>query len=82
MKVERTDRGFQVLKHEVYPPGAAKPDRLVQQSSAIGEYPDSFDRPGSSFLWVGDNHHLSREEVRQFVTHLQSWLDTGYLEPQ
>ena len=53
--------------------------RLFQESSAKGDYEDSLDRPGSSFLWIGRNHHLNREEVAEFVKHLQRWLDTGSL---
>ncbi len=57
-------------------------ERLAAQSSAIGDYEDSFERPGSSFLWIGDYHHLNREEVQQLVNHLQSWLKTGSLVEQ
>lgn len=83
MKLDTTGRGFEVLFHDAYPPPATSDDtstRLVGQSSAIGDYDDSFSHPGSSFLWVGDGHHLNREEVAQLVTHLQSWLMTGSLE--
>lgn len=47
--------------------------RVVAQSSAIGDYEDSFDRPGSSFLWVGDDHHLNREEIAELVDALEKW---------
>jgi hypothetical protein len=79
MQVEKTERGFEVLKHEIYPPEPGKVGRIVQQSSVIGDYPDSFEQPGSSYLWVGDRHHLNREEVRQLITHLENWLATGRL---
>jgi hypothetical protein len=79
--VIQTDRGFQVLTHPTYPPKKDDPGaRVIQQSSVIGDYPDAFDRPGSSALWIGDHHHLNREEVGQLVRHLQAWLDTGSLE--
>lgn len=80
MRIEFTERGFPCVKHEVYPPGADKDDRVIQASSAIGDYEDSFDKPGSSFLWVSNTHHLNREEVAELITHMQRWLDTGYLE--
>lgn len=80
MNVERSDRGFQYLRHDTYLPENAKHSRLASQSSAIGEYEDSMERPGSSYLWIGEHHHLNREEVAQFVAHLQDWLETGSLE--
>lgn len=78
MKNTKSMRGFQVVEHEVYPPNGSS-DRLVQQSSAIGEYDDAFDRPGSSFLWIGKKHHLNREQVGELVERLQEWLRTGML---
>ncbi len=83
MKVFTTGRGFEVLTHAMYPhiaPDSPDHGRLVQASGAVGDYPDSFDRPGTSALWVGENHHLNRDEVRALVTHLLAWLDTGSLE--
>jgi hypothetical protein len=78
MKAVKSDRGFEVLEHDGYPvEGKKGPQRLAQQSSAIGDYDDSFDRPGSSFLWIGENHHLNREEVKEFISQLQSWVDSG-----
>jgi hypothetical protein len=78
MNVEKSDRGFDHLLHPKYlPPHDAA--RVASVSSAIGDYPDSWDRPGSSFLWVGDHHHLGREEVAALVAHLQAWLATGRL---
>ena len=80
MRVTQTQRGFQAVVHEVYPPKEPpQEERVVQQSSAIGEYDDSLDKPGSSYLWVGKDHHLNREEVAQLVKHLQHWLKTGQL---
>ena len=82
MEVVNSDRGFEFLLHPAYLPQNRKKvgDRLASQSSAVGDYDDSLDRPGSSFLWVGDNHHLNREEVAQLAKHLKSWLHTGSLE--
>jgi hypothetical protein len=81
MNVERTQRGFPLITHDAYPPKPGDAPRLVQASSAVGPYDDAFDRPGSSFLWVGDRHHLNRDEVAELVRHLQSWLDTGSFAP-
>lgn len=80
MKVTKSDRGFQFLKHPTYIKDAGKDDRIVSQSSAIGPYDDAMDRPGSSFLWFGENHHLNREEVAEVVEYLKLWLKTGDLK--
>lgn len=79
MKVEKTDRGFPVIEHPVYASDTGEIARLVQQSSAVGDYPDAFVNPGSSFLYVGDAHHLNREEVVELIAHLQRWVETGDL---
>ena len=82
MTLVQSDRGFWFLMHE---PRLSQPDdgpdgvRVVSESSAIGDYEDSWDRPGSSFLWLGDRLHLNREEVAEAVKHMQRWLDTGRL---
>ncbi len=81
MKIEKSNRGFTSLTHEPY----TKPDadnRIVTESSAIGDYPDSFDKPGSSFLWFGFVHHLNREQVAEVVGHIQRWLKTGSLREE
>jgi hypothetical protein len=31
--------------------------------------------PGSSFLWVGDDLHLNREEIEELVAVLEDWLE-------
>ena len=82
MQLTSTSRGFEILKHDVYPPKPEpmKQGRLAQQSSAVGDYEDAIDCPGTSYLWIGDNFHLDREEVRSLVEHLQRWLDTGSME--
>jgi len=53
--------------------------RIIAESSAIGDYDDSFDKPGSSYLWVGNDHHLNRDQVRELVTRMEHWLSTGRL---
>lgn len=78
MKLYRSDRGFEQVEHRRYPEG--DPVRLVSQSSIIGDYDDAVNRPGTSALWIGADHHLNREEVALLVKHLQSWVETGSLE--
>lgn len=80
MTVETTDRNFQLLTHPVYT-CADQASRLVQCSSAIDSAaPGGLERPGSSFLWIGQDHHLDRAEVRELIGHLEAWLATGRLE--
>ena len=76
------DRGFELLVHPAY---LSKSDeeltpRLVLQSSVIGDYPDAYRRPGTSALWIGEHHHLNRDEIAQLICHLQWWLRTGSLK--
>jgi hypothetical protein len=80
MNVTRTPRGFELIEHPAYADAPGLSLRLVGQSSAVGDYPDALERPGSSFLWVGQ-HHLSREQVRELALHLAHWLETGRLDP-
>ncbi len=81
MYVTKSERGFQFLNHETQlETNRERYSRLANQSSAIGDYKDSMERPGSSFLRIGDYHHLNREEVREFIKHLQAWVTTGSLE--
>lgn len=78
MHTEQSDRGFLHLIHPAYlPPHDLQ--RIISESSVVGDYDDSWDRPGSSALWVGEHHHLTREQVRELVAHMQTWLDTGRL---
>lgn len=46
-----SERGFEILEFTDANGHACS----LQQSSAIGGYDDSFDRPGSSFVWLGIN---------------------------
>lgn len=77
MKATQTIRNFGIVKYPIYPTG--ENTRLVQESSAIGGYVDALDNPGSSYLWVGQHHHLNREEVTELIAVLQQWIDTGSL---
>lgn len=79
MKLITTPRGFTVLEHDTYD-NEPKPARLIQASSAIRHYENAADLPGSSCLWIGADHRLDREEVAEFIGHLQRWLDTGSLD--
>lgn len=74
MRLEKSDRGFMLLLHETYAEKSEEA-RLISESSAVGDYEDSYDKPGSSYLWVGNNHHLNREEVKQLIACMQYWLD-------
>lgn len=78
MNVTRTNRGFEIIEMPSYPSGETR--RLIQASSAIGDYKDSMDVPGSSYLWVGQDHHLDREQVKQLIAHLRAWLKAHRLE--
>ena len=77
MESIKTERGFVVVEHPVYVKGDP---RLIQESSACGDYEDAFEKPGSSFLWIGMDHHLNREEVAELVGRMQHWLATGRLK--
>ncbi len=79
--VQRTNRGFEFVK--------SSSGIRLSQSSAIGNYPDSFEKPGSSFLWYGDDQ-LDREDIRKaidnglieddLIRHAECWLRTGSLQ--
>ncbi len=77
MKVSATQRGFGIVMYESWP--SKEPKRLVQESSLVGEADDALSRPGSSYLWFGDDHHLNREEVLELIAILTSWVETGRL---
>ena len=74
----KTNRNFRGVEHETYSENPRQ-ERLIQESSAIGDYDNSFDIPGSSYLWVGDHHHLDRDEVQELVEIMQVWLETGMI---
>lgn len=83
MDVKKTSRGFELIdlpEHVATTAGRPERRRLVQQSSAVGDYPDALAKPGSSYLWVGKDHHLDRSQVGELVAHLTRWLATGSLE--
>jgi hypothetical protein len=80
LKVQKDKRGFERIEHPTYL-GQPKTKVLVAESSAIGpHYEDALDRPGSSFLWLGDHFHLDREEVTELAARLNAWRATGSLK--
>ena len=74
MTIVQSDRGFRWLTHTVYD----KPTASAELAGEFGMY-----RFGvcmdSSFLWIGKQHLLNREEVQQLVDNLQHWLTNGRL---
>lgn len=78
LEVRKSDRGFEYLvaRHRDDDGGEDRP--LVTQSSAV-DCRLASPHPGTSYLWVGREHHLSRAKVLQLIVHLQAWLATGSL---
>lgn len=68
-----TGRGFGIIRARHF--SCDFVSRVVQESSICGDRPD----PGSSFLWIGENHCLDRNEVRELVSSIQNWLERGRL---
>ena len=75
MRSFETSRGFIGYGHEKYASNPVEMGKLVEESTQIGDYDDSFQNPGSSYLWIGMEHHLNREEVAQFIGIMQYWLE-------
>lgn len=75
-----TGRGFQVIEFTNGRHGITQLN--VQESSAIGDYEDAMENPGSSYLWVRalDNvgakaaFELCREQATQLRDALDRWL--------
>lgn len=80
MNVTKTSRGFTFVTHKAYSDQGKNLERLISESSVVGDYEDSYDNPGSSYLWVGDGFHLNREEVSELVKMMTNWLETGRLK--
>ena len=79
MQSSKSDRGFVFVTEEKYQNEPGEFTRLISESSAIGDYEDSMKNPGSSFLWIGKDHHLNREQVAELIERMQHWLNTGHL---
>lgn len=82
MEVTRNIRGFEIVD---FTDRNGAPCSL-QQSSAVGDYDDAYDRPGTSMVWLGAGDlrmHLDREMVSELIGLLRRWLETGsFQEPQ
>jgi hypothetical protein len=78
VKVTKTERGFDLIEIPAYTSGVK--ERLIQQSSAMDDTERGMSNPGSSFLWVGSQHHLCREEIEELIRYLERWLKTGRLK--
>lgn len=82
MKVTHTNkrRGFQDLA--LFPSADPGDSLTIRESSAIGDYEDSLDIPGSSSLYIGvpgSEAAYNREEVAAVIAILEWWLDSGRL---
>lgn len=62
----RNKRGFTVISNNA-------DEQIIKESSAVGDYKDSYDNPGSSYLWVSDQQ-VDRKEAKQLIKHLKHWL--------
>lgn len=71
--VVQSDRGFRRVE--------IGGETIVAESSGVGDYDDSLERPGSSFLWTFAVGQIDREEVAGLVTVLQHWLEHKRLPP-
>lgn len=78
-RVEKTCRNFEIIEFKDY----YDKECSVQVSSVIIEkYPDAFEKPGTSALWIGqgdERMHLNREQARVLCNIINSWLATGKL---
>lgn len=75
MEIEKTQRGFEIIKFlDQY-----EQECSLQQSSAIDNTERGFTKLGSSYVWFGtiERMHLSRDHVKELISHLQKWVDTG-----
>lgn len=74
MKVHYSNerRGFQDLR--------VQGGLSIGESSAIGDYDDAMDIPGSSALWLEcPRESYNREEIANIIEIFQWWLDSGRL---
>lgn len=66
MQVKLSLRGLPYLEHITYPDKQEQP--ILMTSSSVENH-----------LWVGD-FHLDRANVKELISHLSRWVDTGSLE--
>lgn len=85
MKIEHTPRGFELICFQ-----DRNGEKCSLQQSSIADY----EQPGSTAVWLGCERnaqkidgieisprmHLDREQVRELIEHLQSWLNAGTFE--
>lgn len=74
---ERGPRGFPIVGFT----DAYGHKSSIQASSAIGDYEDSFDRPGSSYIWLGLDDvkaqvmAVNAAKVGVTTTETNGWVD-------
>lgn len=87
-----TDRGFELIEFT----DANGVKCSLQQSSAIGQGPEDFDRPGSSFIWLGcaqnaaphmghemsPRMHLNHDQADALMECLVNWGNTGSFDKE
>lgn len=69
MKLIKSDRGFMFLIHQSYGTGKGE-SRVISESSAD---------PLGKYLWIGQDHHITRRDAKVLVKYLQRWIETGSL---
>jgi hypothetical protein len=79
--VEHTGRGFEIMKFR----DCYGLECSLQESSAMGPYEDSYDRPGSSYVWLGvrgeqKRMHLNRGQAYELAERLLNWVNKGTFE--
>ena len=76
MNFTRTERGFELLEFEDLRGDACS----LQQSSIIGDYEDSFDRPGTSAVWLGINDAKPQIMAADAAAHgVKTFQSTGWV---
>lgn len=72
--------GFRSIIVDKYCPDDGDVDRrLLTESTMIAATERGINNPGSSYLWIGDDWHLSRSQVVKMISCMQEWLNTGRL---
>ena len=79
MEIKYTQRNFQYIHHDPYVSNGD--DGIIIQSSSIS-FSDSIQRPGSSYLWIKGLFHLNREEIKEIIGYLVTWLKTGKFDQE
>ena len=71
MKIEETQRGFQIIN---FTDKYGKECSL--QQSSLAEY----DIPGTSAIWFGrdkNRMHIDRKQLKKLMKHLKKWIKKG-----